>query len=241
MNNEEAKFILNACRPNGSDAGDAVFEPALAQARNQPDLAAWFAKQQALDAVVAAKFATVEPPVGLRDAILAGVKVTVPAVRPWWVRPAWMGAAAGVAMLLAVGAALWPNRAESLERFVLDDAQLSALHGGHGQENNGLQNVLNDPGTRLGQKLPVEFANLVETGCRTIQCRGHEVLELCFKRNGVWFHAYFVRRRDFPAIKGSGAPVITDHGSTSMATWVDDEHVVMVVSKTGRRNLEALL
>ena len=38
-----------------------------------------------------------------------------------------------------------------------------------------------------------------------------------------------------------GVPLITDHGSTSMATWSDEGHVLIVVSKTGRKNLEALL
>lgn len=241
MNNEEAKFILQGYRPNGADAGDATFCAAVEQAKSDPGLAGWFAKQQAFDAAVSAKLAQVTPPSDLRAAILAGGKVTAQPVRRWWQQPAWMGAAAGIALLLAVGVAFWPNRAEALSDFALADARLSAIHGGHGHENNELQAVLNDPGTRLGQKLPVHFANLIETGCRTVSCRGHEVLELCFKRNGVWFHAYFVRKTDFPGMVADSTPRITDHGSISMATWADDEHVFLVVSKTGRKNLEALL
>jgi len=49
-----------------------------------------------------------------------------------------------------------------------------------------------------------------------------------------------VRRSDFPKEVGS-ALLITDHGTTSMATWADEEHVIVVVSKSGRKNLEALL
>ncbi len=242
MNNEEAKFILQGYRPNGADSGDATFNAALEQARNDPALGEWFARQQAFDAAVSARLAQVAPPSDLRGAILAGGKVTAPqSGRAWWNRPAWMGAAASIAIMLAAGMALWPNRAEALPQFVLEDVRLSAVHGGHGHENNELQAVLNDPGTRLGQKLPIQFANLHETGCRTINCRGHDVLELCFKRNGVWFHAYIARKRDFPTVAKDVAPRITDHGSTSLATWVDDEHVIMVVSKSGRKNLEALL
>ena len=242
MNNEEAKLILQGYRPNGEDASDATFCAAIQQAKEDPMLAEWFARQQAFDAAVSAKLAQITPPAGLRDAILAGGKVTTvirPAAR-WWNQPLWMGAAAGIAILLATGVALWPNRAEALTQFALDDARLSAMHGGHGHENNELQAVLNDPATKLGQKLPINFANLHETGCRTISCQGLDVLELCFKRNGVWFHAYIARRADFPAV-GDGVPLITDHGSTSMATWSDEGHVLIVVSKTGRKNLEALL
>jgi hypothetical protein len=37
------------------------------------------------------------------------------------------------------------------------------------------------------------------------------------------------------------SPAFEDRGSTAMASWTDDEHVIVVVSKTGRKNLEALL
>lgn len=243
MNNVEAKFILQAYRPNGADAGDATFGAALEQAKTDPALGEWFAKQQAFDATLSAKLGQVTPPAELRAAILAGGRVTEraqPSVR-WWNQPVWMGVAASVAILLAAGLALWPNRAEALTDFVLADARISATHGGHGHESNELQAVLNDPGTRLGHALPINFANLHETGCRTVSCRGHDVLELCFKRNGVWFHAYIARKGDFPEVAKADAPRITDHGSVSMATWADDGHVIVVVSKTGRKTLEALL
>ncbi len=243
MNNEEAKFILQGYRPNGADAGDATFCAAMEQARKDPSLGEWFAKMQAFDAAVAAKLTQVTPPADLRAAILAGGRVTagVTGGRPWWRHPAWMGAAASVAVFLSVGVALWPNRAEALTDFALADARLSATHGGHGHEKNQLQTVLNDPSTRLGQKLPIQFANLLETGCRTVNCRGHEVLELCFQRDGVWFHAYIVRKSDFPGLAAGSTPLITDHGRASMATWTDEGHVVLVVSRAGRKSLEALL
>ena len=121
MNNEEAKFILRGYRPNGADAGDAAFASALEQATNDPALGGWFARQQAFDAAVSAKLGEMQPPADLRAAILAGGKVSdtgQPSSRPW-VRPAWMAAAAGLAVMLAAGLALWPNRAEALTEFAL--------------------------------------------------------------------------------------------------------------------------
>jgi len=242
MNNAEAKFILQGYRPNGADAGDATFSAALAQAQNDPALGRWFAQQQAFDAAVGAKLAAVPVPADLRAAILAGGRVTTAgtAHRAWWNRPAWM-AAAGVAILLAAGVALWPKQAAAFSDFAFADAKLSAMHGGHGHESNELQAVLNDPATRLGQKLPINFANLHETGCRTITFKGRDVLELCFKRNGVWFHAYIARAADFPRLALNSTPALEDRGSTAIASWTDHDHVIVVVSKTGRKNLEALL
>jgi hypothetical protein len=243
MNNAEAKFILQGYRSNGADADDATFHAALEQARQDPALGDWFAKQQAFDAAVSARFAQVAVPVDLRAAILAGGRVTADDTRrrSWWSRPMGLAAAAGIAVMLGAGVVLWPKQAAAFEEFALADAKLSAIHGGHGHENNELQAILNDPATRLGQKLPINFANLHETGCRTVSFKGHDVLELCFKRNGVWFHAYFARKADFPRVALNASPAFEDRGGTAMAAWTDAEHVIVVISKTGRKNLEALL
>ena len=243
MNNAEAKFILQGYRPNGADADDATFCAAIDQAKNDPALGEWFARQQAFDMAVSAKLAQVAAPADLRAAILAGgrVSATISARRAWWNQPVWLAAAAGLAVLLATGLVLWPKQAEAFGDFALADARLSAIHGGHGHENNELQALLNDPATRLGQKLPINFANLHETGCRTITFQGRDVLELCFKRNGVWFHAYFARAADFPRVAMNATPTFEDRGSTAVASWRDAEHLIVVVSKTGRKNLEALL
>ena len=66
MNNNEAKFILSAYRPGGRDAGDPGMATALAQAKSDPVLGAWFARERAHDAAVAWKLRAVVPPVGLR-------------------------------------------------------------------------------------------------------------------------------------------------------------------------------
>src|SRR5206468_40161 len=76
MNNTEAKFILNAYRPNGRDATDATFAAALQQAKADPALGAWFAREQSHGAAVAAKLRAIVPPAGLREAILAGGRVS---------------------------------------------------------------------------------------------------------------------------------------------------------------------
>ncbi len=242
MNNTEAKFILQGYRPNGADASDATFCAAVEQAKSDPALGEWFAKQRSFDAAVSAKLGQVQPPADLRAAILAGGRVSKYASpRSWWTQPAWMAVAAGVAVIFAAGLALWPKQAAAFDDFAFADAKLSALHGGHGRENNELQAILNDPAMRLGQKLPIDFANLHETGCRTVDYKGRDVLELCFKRNGVWFHAYIARAADFPRMVMTPAPALEDRGTTSIASWTDAGHLIVVVSKTGRKNLEALL
>jgi len=241
MNNEEAKFILQGYRPNGADAGDAAFCAAVEQAKKDPALGAWFAKQQAFDAAISAKLAQVTPPADLRSAILAGGGMAAPTRRRWWNQPGWMGLAASVAVMLAVTLALWPNQAEAFTSFALADARQSETHGGMGGPIYSLQALFSEPTTKLGQKLPVDFDLLRSSGCRTVKYEGHDVLEFCFSRNGAWFHCYIARVTDHPRVKGGSTPALMDKDKACIATWTDGEHVVVVVSKGGRENLEALL
>jgi len=243
MNNAEAKFILQGYRPNGTDAGDETFCAAVEQAGKDPALGEWFARQQAFDRAVSAKLEQVMPPADLRAAILAGGRVTAAGAprRTWWTHPAWLAAAASLAILLAVSVALWPRSAVAFENFAVADARNSATHGGHGHETGELQATLNNPATPLTGKLPIDYGMLHDKGCRMVQFQGRDVLEICFNRNGVWFHCYIARSADFPRLAISAVPALVELGGAALASWTDGENIIVVVSKTGRKDLQALL
>jgi hypothetical protein len=246
MNNVEAKFILQGYRPNGADAADAMFCAVLEQARHDPALHDWFAREQAFDAAISAKLNQIQAPAGLREAILAGGRVTASETprRGWWQRPVMMAAAASIALIFAVTAALWPRQAGAntpLFNFALADAMHSEIHGGHGREAGALQALLSEPTTRMGGSLPVDFAALRAAGCRAVGFEGHDVLEVCFKRNGVWFHCYIVRREDFPTLAAVATPTLVDKSGIGIASWTDTAHLFVVVSKKGHSELEKLL
>jgi hypothetical protein len=71
MTNEEAKIILGAYRPDGVAPADAVFGEAMRQAERDPQLGAWFAQWQGLDAAMRVKLRELAPPPGLKESILA--------------------------------------------------------------------------------------------------------------------------------------------------------------------------
>jgi len=243
MNNAEAKFILQGYRSNGTDATDATFCTAIEQAGKDPALGEWFARQQAFDRAVSAKLEQIMPPADLRAAILAGGRVTAAGTkrRTWWTHPAWLAAAASVAILFAVTLALWPRSAVAFENFALADARNSSTHGGHGEETGEFQAMLNNPATPLTGKLPIDYATLHDKGCRMVQFHGRDVLEVCFNRNGVWFHCYIARTADFPRLAIGRVPALAELGGAALASWTDGEHIWVVVSKTGRTDLERLL
>lgn len=247
MNNQEAKFILSGYRPNGRDAGDARFCDAIKQSQLDPALGAWFAREQAHDGTVAAKLREIAPPPGLREAILAGARVSGAAkprkAAPRWTL--WLGMAAAVVLLAGVTATLWLARAVAadspLTKFAMADALEPTKHGGHGAPSRELIGDLTQASTHLGQKLPVDFATLERTGCRTLNFDGHPVLEVCFEREGKWFHCYVARCRDFPALSAKDKPEYAVSDKVSAVTWSDGVYRFVVASEAGREALERLL
>lgn len=249
MNNQEAKFILGGYRPGGRDAGDKMFCSALEQAKADPMLAAWLARSQAHDVAVAGKLAQIAPPAELRAAILAGARVSKKKpsrAAAVWRHPVWLSLAAAAVVVLSFSLAVWPNRTEAqvnrLADFALADTA-HEIHGGHGPEQGALQTLLGQRTTRLAQGVPVDFATLKATGCRTVQFQGKDVLEVCFMRDGLVFHLYVLRSSDFPKLPVGAPPAITHRDGLCCASWGDAKEQVsyVVVSEAGAQAIRNLL
>jgi len=242
MDNQEAKFILKAYRPGGADAGNAVFCEALAQARHDPELHAWFEREQARDKAVAAKLKSLSIPVGLRESILAGGKMSVTR-RSWWQQPSWLAMAASLAIVLslAVVSQLRTARLDlgQLTAQILDDTAHGERHGSHGQEASQLVAFLSQPTTKLGSSFPLNLGQLKADGCRTLNFAGVEVMEVCFERNGGEFHLYVMARpssRDLP----KGPQFVAQNGLHSVM-WTGDHHLYVLASSKDEAALQALL
>ena len=245
MTNNEAKFVLGAYRANGSDAEDATFGAALAQVKTDPALGAWFARAQAHDAAMAGKLREIAPPAGLHEAILAGARASRAPRAERRFPAGWLALAASVAVLLAATLALWPKHAAAgtaqLAAFAMADAAHPEKHGSHGDAVGGLQAMMSEPTTRLSGTLPVDFAALRTTGCRTLNFAGRDVLELCFKRDGAWFHCYIVNNADFPAMANDTATDFEQQAGFGSASWSDGVHRFVVVSNAGLDAVKRLL
>lgn len=242
MNTTEAKFILQACRPDGQDATDPRFEGALAQARQDPVLAEWFAREQAFDTAVAAKLRTGQPPADLRAVILAGARMSRP--KPWWRQPRVLALAASAVLLFGLVAA-WPNRtpvSEGGQLALATMAEMSSpahhpvVFGGRGS----LHTLLASTSTRLADGLSLNFDELKADGCRSLSIAGHEVLEVCFERGGNEFHLYVARGGDFPAKDAAGAPMFLEQGRLASVSWRDHSHAYVLVTDSGAENLRGV-
>lgn len=125
MEREEAKVILELCRPGSiDDQRDPVIAEALNLLETDAGLKAWFDEQQTLDARIGEALNNIQPPANLKASILAGMRAhsirsesDKAAIIPgshnkmddsttsqaWWRNP-WIGVAAVFALLFAIAA-----------------------------------------------------------------------------------------------------------------------------------------
>ena len=261
MSNNEAKFILSAYRPGGRDAADPAMTQALAQAKSDPALGAWFAREQAHDAAVAWKLRAVVPPAGLREAILTGARMSgrgeradggasagpkgAPTPRrAWWAQPVWLAAAAAVAVLVSL--AVWrmaPVRGEAFEEFAVNFVDKGFLLQKHGADVAALKTWLGEQHGPLPEALPAKFAELRALGCRTLRFKGQDVSLLCFERGGKEFHVFVARREGVDAAGADRAPRFLDgqKGGHVAATWADAKNRYVLVSDAKLEAVRQLL
>jgi hypothetical protein len=245
MSNDEAKFILHAYRPSGRDANNPGMTAALAQAKSDPALGAWFAREQAHAGAMAKKLNEIMPPPGLREAILAGADATKRAApkSTRWQAPAWFAIAACVALLVGASISFWPKSgaaADEMTAFAFDDVR-HGQHGGHGVAAHTLQTELADPNTHFADGLLVDFSTLAKKGRRTLRVAGHDVIEVCFVRGGAEFHCYIGRSSDFPSRAETDGMTFVQRAGLTAATWSKAGQRFVVVSEAGLDAVKRLL
>ena len=240
MNTIEAKFILQARRPDGSDDAEPRFAEALEQARRDPVLAEWLAREQAFDTAVAGKLRAVQPPESLRAAILAGSRMSRPV--PFWRKPQVLALAACGVLLFGL-VALWPASRASVESTdqlalgVMNEVGSDAHREAMPHARGALGALLADSGRRLSAGVPLEFAALKADGCRSLKIGGRDVMEVCFQRGGT-FHLYVARREDFD---GETEPMFRERGGVASVAWADAKHAYVLVTGEGAAALRGVL
>lgn len=248
MNNEQARFLLRAYRPGGRDADDAAFSEALQQAQADPALGAWFEGQQAFDAAVAARLQAVTPPPGLREAILTGARLSRAEPRTWWRSAGWLAMAASLAVIASLVATyrVWrpgPAQAElaQIADFALTEPAVAHDAGPHADHLGAFGAWLQNPAIRITSDPPVDLAQLKAQGCRAVNIAGHEVFEVCFNRNGGWYHLYLARRSDFAPAQGPAGPVFREQGQRATVAWTDQECAYVLMARGGADALRRIL
>ncbi|HEY4414967.1 MAG TPA: hypothetical protein VGO57_04665 [Verrucomicrobiae bacterium] len=247
MTRDEAKLILQSCRPGGRDAGDPQFAEALALAKTDSELAAWFAGQQRFDANVSAGLQQVRVPARLKAEILAlGKSEPSPEPSPilaWWRHlfswsspVAWAMATAVVVLLSLTifwkkpgGAANFADFSAQMVNAAVHDKNHVDVHAAgmkqalawltahHGEKDVVLPVALNQ-----GQGL---------TGCRVLDWHGQKVSMLCYMVNGSKHVDVFVADAAlFPDAPPLDQPQFARSNGKATVYWTHADKVYLAVS-----------
>jgi hypothetical protein len=84
----------------------------------------------------------------------------------------------------------------------------------------------------------IAFDRLKETGCRTLSFAGHDVIEVCFARDGAMFHLYVSRQQGDAEARG---PSFIAQAAGAAAVWSDRSFEYALASTAGTEALRRLL
>jgi hypothetical protein len=244
MDEEQARLILQAYQP-GAEGDDPEVAEALREVARNPQLAQWFAEEQAFDRAMAAHLGAVPAPFGLKTRILANA-APPPGASQW----SWAVKLAAVAALLFLAAQVvslfrasnaasnrLPDYASEMVSFIqlppsleMKSDDLGAIKGWLAQKEAAPMNV------------PPRLAALQPVGCRVLSFRGQKVTLVCFKRGEDRLaHLFVVDRAAMPKMKPGDQPVYQDALGWTTATWAEGDRVYMIAVEGDRAAVERYL
>jgi hypothetical protein len=232
MNNQEARLILQAYRPDGQDASDPLFAEALEQSRRDPELQKWFADENALDARLQSRMQTAIPiPRGLKSDLLALRKTVRPT--PWWFQPMKLAAAAAVALFLGVAVFfLLPQKPATLASFQQTMARYSMQEQEHvAFESHDIAKIdqwLQDNGAQANFNLPGLLQTGDPQGCRLVDWNSHKATMICFMLKGEHMDLFVMDHSALPELSENGAPQFAKAGRVMTVTWVKGQKVYLL-------------
>ncbi|MDD5199471.1 MAG: hypothetical protein PHC88_06670 [Terrimicrobiaceae bacterium] len=239
MTSREAREILKTYRP-GIDFHDPAFHEAVAQARRDPDLAAWVRNQDALYQGIRSQLKDVPVPEDLAAKILTSH-------RPRWSGREMLQLAAAVAILAAV-AAFWLQERRHPATFADYRTSMAALVSKKypmGLETPDLERArkfLANNQSPSDYVLPAALKSAPLLGCATLSWGANPVSLLCFRQkdgSGLWL---FVT--EHPSLRGLPASVEPEFSQTNgliTAGWRDGGKIYLMASLGGPDRLAPYL
>jgi anti-sigma factor RsiW len=259
MDREEARLILQSCRPGDQDAGDPQFAEALALAKSDPELAAWFAEQQKFDAQVRDAIQSLPVPLDLKATILAGEnpplqKIVELPEAAWWRKlflfmspVSWAMAAT---ILIFLGLAIFFNQSKGGARFADYSARMvfAAVNDKNhvDVDNSDMKQVVAWLGEHHGENnfvLPVALnGEKGLMGCRVLDWHGQKISMLCYGlKNSGHVDLFVADAKIFSDAPPVDQPQFASSGGMPTASWSHDGQVYLLVGHNSGTDLEKVL
>jgi len=224
---DEAKEILLLYRSGTADEHDAQVVEALQLARQDPALGEWFARQQAFQQAMRARFREIEVPQSLKAALLERQRIVHP-LQHFWQRPVWMAAAAIFLALFSL-TIVWfrpsvPDRFSHYRQSMVSEAVRNYGMDLVTQDPKELREFIAQRGAPADYDLTGGLAKLQLKGGGLLRWRGNPVSMVCFDRGtGTTLFLFVLKRsavKDPPPAPTSHADLAQVDGLMT-ASWTE--------------------
>lgn len=262
MTIDEAKKILTASRPGERDPDVPGLESALALARTDPELQAWWEREQAFDRALQSGLEEISPPEGLRERILEASeaefskdgkiapetsKNRIPFFN--WALPLAAAAAIVVAVFTLLpqptgnpdtGDAALPELIAHLDQtlFQPDYIRLETRSNSLGE----LQAYLTGNQTPALRETPGNLIEMSPIGCMQVHFRGVKLGLICFEDGRRVFHVFSAAREDLPNIlpdiRPENLPAVFETDDTRYKIWTDSQNVNILTHNGHKDEIE---
>lgn len=258
MDKQRCRFLLRAYRSNGADATDPSISEALKYARNDPELAAWFAREQAIDRALVEKLREFETPARLREDILHGLELSSQRRRgPRFAILSGLtglaaAAAAGVYFLIPSEATPQPNSFNSVVASAYDNSREIIGLNYFSASVADLREWLSEQSAPVPGDLPPPLCSLKTIGCSNFDLHGVAASLISFRAHGLVadvdghsidraMNLYTVEQQSCSGGSAHGDPIIFARDDQSIATWRDSSRLYVLVVKAPQDRLEKFL
>jgi hypothetical protein len=246
MTPQELKDLLAVYRPGTADDQDPLFDQARAHLAADPELRAWFERQQAFDTAVRERLRAVPVPKGLLGRLLS-TPGPVPARPVAFPRRQWLALAASLAVALG-GVALWRQRssrpASPFDAYCGQLVEWLAVFPKLEFESERLSEVtawLAANGGPARLDVPAALQQFPTLGCRRVEHAGRTASLVCFMVDGEVVHVFSLAG---PSLEGGpigDAPRFAGHGAYTRADWSRDRVTYVILTRADPSKLRRLL
>jgi hypothetical protein len=254
VNVSEAKSLLLLYRPGTADAEDPQMAGALALAKSNPELAAWFEAHRAQQEALRVKFKQITPPAGLKEQIISEHAASRRAISR---KPVMRLVLAGLFLLLLLGtlAVFWfPRPVPGPENTlaIYQNQMVRLALGGY-----AMSLMTNDPATvhaYLAQnhapdfRLPDRLKKAALAGCAAEEWQGAKVSLVCFRTgkplppgtgSDLWL--FVVDRASVKDAPEATIPQLAKVNRLITATWSDGDKLYFLGLEGGEQDIKEYL
>lgn len=245
MNETEIRARLSVHRAGEVGVDDARLREAQTRVESDHDLANWWAEEQALDELIAAKLESVPVPTASRAHMLpAPVRAHR---RSGWARKLTLAAAAIVVLAALFSSWRGPFQpAVALGEF--SDEMVSFVRGDpvvelESSDISQLLRFLENSDAPSALNLPPNLLRLSAVGCRVLRFRGENVSLLCFERQPEKLvHLFVVNRKVVDGLRANRKqPQFGRYREWATAAWTEGEHAYLLTLAGERAAIEDFL